>query len=650
MAFTNLPKLSRITINGVDVSSYVVSYETDETFDNNIKVCSIGVTKNVINVLDYTDNSNIGTTITIQRGVASATEKYIFRGLVRNINFRAGVILFTCEDKLSVCKYTVVNTSYDINIDPEAGVISEIAKSLINDFTTLTADSSSFQNSGTINVIRKFRLKQRTLMDALLELSNAIDWQIYYNSEDDKVYFEPKGFSSSTIVLEVGVNVIEAPEWDIDSGQLFNKIVVSGSPQEIFTKEGPILLDGSTTGWDTTSITLNQKPIFIKVFSDLSNPPTTEKVGGVERTTSVYDYEVNRDRKRIDWSSTFTPTTSYYAIVEYSFNLPVRVTMKDNTSIGLYGQKDTSQFREDIQTVDDAERWATKQLETFSTPFYSTRLLVTNEPDLNIGRVHSVVDGVNGLTRDIMIKQIKQFYPYQYDEVLVADKELRVSNWGMEILPRIIRLEEKQVSDDELNTEINQLDLETNYNMRYLIGYTRDTEYDSIWGKGFSNGSSTNRLNWADSGALWQGSYGNSLVLSRITPGGNIFEEYIYDTEFYDSGNSTGITWTTASKTITFTSSGVLRTKQIALGTTYAYATVKINTSNSFSNITIELSGDNGSNWQTLIHNTRTLITNSDTTGVLLRVTSSNAMTIENEENASTDQIINPGIRVTLEV
>jgi len=574
MAFTNLPKLKKVTINGVDVSSYVITYETDETFDNNIKVAVIGLKSTVSDVLDYKDDTNIGTNVVIQRGVALATEKTIFQGLVRNISFQGGVITFTCEDKLSVCKYTVVNTSFDINIDSEAGVISEIAKTLVTDYTTLTADSSSFQNSGTVNVIKKFRLKQRTLMDALLELANAIDWQLYYDSSDDKVYFEPKGFTTSATTLEVSTNIIETPEWDIDSSMIFNRVIVSGSPQEIFTEEGPFQLDGSESGWTTTNITLNQKPIFLQVFSDTSNPPTTEKTGGVERTTATFDYEVNKERKIVEWSSTFTPTTSYYALIKYSFNLPVRVTMKDAASIDVYGQKDSPQFREDIKTVDDAERWASKQLEMFSTPFYSTELRVTNETDLKIGDVHTVIDSVNGVTRDLMIKQIRQFFPYNYDEVMVGDKAMRTSNWGMDATQRLIRLEEKQTSDDELNTEITQLDIDIDYDMRSMEVYKRDTEFDSKWGIGFSNGSSTNELNWADSGALWQSAWGNSEVRCILIPDSNIFQEYVYDTDYYDSTNSSGVTWDTGDNDITIASGSKLQTNMIALGQQYSWATI----------------------------------------------------------------------------
>jgi len=441
LAATNLPKLMKVTINSIDVSAYVHSFTVISNYDDNKKTCSVGLRKTVSDVLDYTDEELINTTILIQRGVSSATETNLLNGYVKNIKFEGGVVLVSGQDKLSALIDINVTKSFDKDVDTEAGVISEMFDTLITENTSL---STSITSSGTSNILQTFILRHKTLLDGLRELSYVINWNFYYDSQNDEIVFSPKGNSKSLTTLTIGSNVVKVPKWKIDSSQLFNVITVEGTPQEIKTSEGPILLDGSVSDWTTTSVTLDKKPIQIKVLSDINATPVTEKIGGVSGSISTYDYSINKELMSITWSSTFSPTTSYYTIIEYTYNIPIKVKKTDATSKTKYGAIEVYQTKKEITNNDDAEEYGNGQLQIYSKPFYSTTLAVRSVTDLEVGKLYDVVDGINNVSKEVMIKKITYVHPYSYDVIEVGDKAYRLSLFNVDVPRRIKKLEEEQ--------------------------------------------------------------------------------------------------------------------------------------------------------------------------------------------------------------
>ena len=639
---TGQPTLKKVIINSIDVSDYVMHFTVDEVFDRIIRVAGVGLKNTVSTILDFNDTSLIGTIITIQRGVNSATEKTIFKGYVRKVTFEGGKVVISCEDMLSETKYVVVNTSYDYNIDSQAGVIDAIIRDLIDDNTTglsYTA-GTTIQPSGSVNIIKKFVLKQKILLNAFQELANLIDWQIYYNSEDDKVYFEPKGFTTSTDVLSTSTNIVKLPKWDVDSSQMFNRIVVQGSPQEIFTEVGPYKLDGSQSGWSITSVLLPAKPVFVKVYSDTSNPPTTEKTGGIEGSSSTYDYEVNTENSLIEWNTdNFAPTTSYYAFVEYSFNIPVNVVRKNDVSITNYGLKSVSKYREDLKTNDDAEDWASSQLSMYSEPFYSSSLKIRNISDLQIGNLYSVEDNVNSVFRTLMIKSINYSYPYRYDTVVVADKEFRTANWGSNIQQRIRKLEENQIDTGDVLRDVVDLNRDVLFEPRYF-----SLQKSALSGTGGIYG----HINptWGQYGTATYGSVTRANTTPKIVQGSNTYKEFFYDTDFEGTGTAN---WDTSNKELSFTSGQTHTTELLTLGTAYSYFTFDYGSLTG--TVTTEISGDGGSSWQTISSlNTRTAFSSSSVAGVKLRFTEAGSTTATIKNTYNTDGSYNePGIYLKLE-
>lgn len=607
------PRLQRTVINGVDVSSYVLSWKIEQEFGDDFRLAKIELKKTVNSIISYGDGSLQEKNVTIQRGVSSSTETYVFRGVVKRVEVNGPYIDVTCEDKLADTKDSTVVESFDYNNSVEAGVISEIFKTLINDYTDLTADNSSVQNSGTVFIRKKFVLRRRTVYDAIKELAEYLDWQFYYEPVTDKVFFEPKGYITESTVFEIGSNVLTVPKWNIDTSSFFNKIIVKGVQQEAVTEEGAYILDGvAQSDWTTTSITLDNKPVQVKVFSDTSNPPTTEKKAGQEGATSSFDYYVDTEDKKVIWSDTFNPTTSYYALVQYSYMIPTPVIRKNSASITEFEKTvEKSVFKDELKNVDDVASWAQKQVNTYGFPFYSTSLRLKGEENLRIGRVYRVIDRFNDIDRELMIQKIETLYPYKGDVVRVADKEMRTSDWSANPNQRLKRLEEKQSDNEDILNDF--VDVETDVVVRSIHEIYTASPKSNVLYWGSATQGTWGDFNWGDGTA-------ETETLSQRTHPNNVYAEDYYDDDLVDTGNTTA-TVNTSAHSISFTTGETFRSNPIFLykTTTITKATLSIPSTQitGSANLSFYLSADGGSNWESVTLGTQHTFTN---TGSDLRI------------------------------
>jgi len=89
---------------------------------------------------------------------------------------------------------------------------------------------------------------------------------------------------------------------------------------------------------------------------------------------------------------------------------------------------------------------------------------------------------------------------------------------------------------------------------------------------------------------------------------------------------------------ITLNDGEVIYTKAFAKGTAYSYYTVQLGDVTNSSDLTVEISGDGKTNWETVTLNTRTVFANSTADGVYLKLSASGAtVTIENTLKSSNE-------------
>lgn len=637
------PQLQTTSINSISVNSFLRGWDTDSKLGGStIKSIKIELTKNVDSVLTVDETLN-GKAVTVQRGIASATEEYVFQGEVVKVLPEGGALRVIVMDKLYETTKQTVTKSWDINIDTEAGKISEIFLSLINDHTTLTADGTTVQDSGTVFTIKKFVMRAATVFDGLERLANLLGWQFFYNPDTDKVYFEPKGYTSQATTFETGVNITIQPIWEYDADELFNVVEVRGAFQEVETTESGQI--GTTSGYTTSSITLTNKPISTKLFLDAADPPTTLKIGGKEGSTSTYDYTVDNENKQLLPFTTFTDT--HFAEARYSYLLPVPVVIDDAVSILKYSPDPNNPtpkkkviHKEDILEVSDAELYAAQYLADHKDPISKVnKLLITDVSDVDIGQSVPVVDNFNGISGNYIITRIKKSYPYRSDEVSIVSNIIEEENYDIEVEKRIKRLEEKNASEDDLLLHVISLGSNIAFENRYNKLEKRDISGTEtlifghfafgIWGTG----------KWNNDASL--GSYS----ISQMIQGNNVYKEFFYDTDFDGTGTAT---WNTGTKELTFTSGQNRITDLISKGTAHTYFTVELGALTG--STLVEITGDGGSNWQTVTLNARTIFNVATVAGVKLRITENAASTAAIANTYKADGSYDaPGIKVILE-
>lgn len=635
---TGQPILDTVSLNGVTVDDYKipVNGKTWRISSNResaiIKIITLTLSRAVDSVLTMDETLN-GSPIIIQRGEASATERYIFRGEVINVRMQGNRYIVTCADKLYQTTKNKITKTFNINVDTEAGVYSEIILTMLNDYAFLNADNTTVQDSGTLNTIKIFKCKSVSVFDRLKKIVDTIGWRIYYNPEDDYVYCEPQGFQNQTTTLQTGVNILNQPKWEYDASELYNKIEIRGAVQEVETTEDGQI--GVTSGYTTSSVTLNFIPNSVKVYADAASPPTTLRTGGVTGSTTTYDYTVDSDERKIEWNtSQYTPGGSDYVSVPYSYLIPVPVVVDDPTSIENYAAsldddgnpipKEKVLHKYDIVDIDDVEAYVDQYLTDHKDPVATTVLKVTDVKDLEVGQLAPIIDTINNIAGYCYILSIKKSAPYRYDEITVADRILDENQYSWNVDQRIKRLEEEQQGDNELLLHVKALYRTFKYKRRY--GYLESSAV-------ISGGSPTRFvLGHPQAGVLGTSELGEDtpIVWSRvkITQGNNTYREFLDDTDFKDA--STTATWTTATSILSFASGQVALMTRIALGTTYSYFTLSLGSVSG--TLLVEISGDDGTTWQTVTLDVRTAFIVSDSSGVLVRIT----------ENAATSAILQP--------
>lgn len=414
------PTKTKVIINGVDVTTYVRDWSYDVAYNKSyisgINLTLIDQVKDILSI-DEIDLLNINNTIEVYRGVVTADE-ILFKGVIANINYERRLIGLTCYDPLYLAKKKTVTYSFDKDIDPEAGVISDIFINLINR-VGLTVDSSSVQNSGTINVISKFLCRAESVFDKCKDLAEAIGWIFFYNPEDEKIYFQPKGFLDNSYIINAKTNVTMPITWKVNEEEQYNSLELLGAEKDVSTVETGRI--GTTPGYTTSSITLKHKPVSARILCDASTPPTTERTIGVRNQDVGFEAYFDETKNQIGWNtSVYTPGASDYVIVEYVYQKQVPVAYTDIDSVETYGIKNKTIIRNDLLEVKDAELYAIEFINDYKNPIKSSTINVVDIPNLAAGQRIQVIDDEKNINDFFYITRVRKRYPYLPDLVDVT--------------------------------------------------------------------------------------------------------------------------------------------------------------------------------------------------------------------------------------
>lgn len=622
-----------VTIDGTDVTSKVFKWKFTDTYGSDIPDCTLIVSTSLLTT--FTPEN--GHEVIIKRGPTTGQEDNVFKGRIDTINYQKPFIEIKAKDMLIALVKTDVNVSFDKNIDSEAGVASAIANTLITTYGGLSTNAgATVVSTGAVVLLDKFLCRKTDIFERVKWIADTFDYQIYYNYDDDYVYFEPTGYNTNVNVLTVGTNVSNLPKWDFDNSQLVNQIRVDGAEQMVETDEEQAIAAAGVGNYNQTDFLLTKNPFSVKVFVDAASPPTTLKIGGTPESTAdaEFDYSVDVENKLIVWNtSNYTPTIGHNCLVRYAYPSPVPVLRKRQTSIDAYGLSSTTKSFNDIKTVEDATNRGTLYLDTYAEPFIRVKLEVPSiTNDYRAGEKVTIVDNINVQNRELVINKIVKEFPHKFDVLHCGNKEYQLAEYNKMTMDRIKRLEEAQNKNDDILIQIIDLDRTFKPRRRYMQLQKQSIAGDTlIWNHntyGFWN-----EFKWGGTaqesfvlGSPAYGILGTNLLGSQVSSAVNIklvqgnmtYEEYAYDTDFHDAVNSTA-TFSTVTQDISFTAGQIWYSNVIDLGTTLSFITVNLGTV--VGTLLIEVSSDNKVSWQTITQGVRTAVASSDGTGTFIRIT-----------------------------
>jgi hypothetical protein len=645
--------LTKVTIAGIDVTNYIYNWTVTESFDQGISTGTIELSLNVSAILSTITTGN---SVLIQRGQVTSTDENVFRGQVTQATKQIDRWQLVIRDALIDAIKKNITKSWDINIDVEGGVASEIFKTIVNNYVGLIADNTSVVSTGTLvtQKLTKFIAKEEDAYSKMKELADIYGYYILYNPTTNKVEFKPKGYTTYG-TMTVGAEVINVPKWLQNMEQLRNKITVHGG-----AVQDKITQTFNGTGAITT-FSLSRTPDDTQVFVG-----GVLKTRGVTGSSSTYDYTVDSILKTLNFVIA-PPAGTNNVSITYGAMIPIPVVVKNLTSIATYGGPNLVPHEYTIQlqqvvTLLDAERYGNEMLSRYSTPFNQTSIMLSNDQLAlgvpKVGQFIEVIDPFQAKDLVLQINEINKKYPHTNDEFIVGDQRWRTMQFNVTTEDKIRQLLEQLNQNQDLLLSVFDMTRDINYESRYMLMIkTALNSTVLIWGSPVQGFWGINL--WYNPatgfivGSLLQGILGTNILgalnttdyLWRVIQGSNIYKEFFYDNDFKGTGTAT---WNTVTKQLTFTSGQTMKTGIIALGTVYSYFTVTL--ASLTGSILTEISYDAGTTWQTVTLGTRTAFAGDTTSGVVIRFTENAASTatIANTYNQS-GSYNNPGIKVILE-
>jgi hypothetical protein len=657
--------LNKIVLNGVDVTAYRVTWDHFVEWDLAIDECTIVFAPSLLNVVTVT----AGLSCVVTRGFTTSTDEIVISGQITQIKPLSNQITVTIKGALYEAVKAAQTKSWDLNIDPEGGVGSEIFKDICDNsglsytpaLTVLTDGSIINTGASTASKIVKFIQNDEDDFQKMNELAERYSYTVTYDYDNARVKFEPKGYTIYPVSLNTGVEIPARIQWKENMEQLCNKVKILGAT--VYDKVNPAVFAGPDTEFQ-----LLKTPEDTEV-RDTSGTGTLYVRGqkNIGTIGTDFDYYVDVEQKKIVFGA-----AKNNIWVRYGAQIPMPVVLSDLASINLYGGPTlTPHFKRftysDIKDVADAENRGRAILLKYSTPFVEAKEIpVVNsviETNGNIapGALINIIDSLTAKNVNVFVKIVRKSWPHIYDKITVGDEIWRTEDWQATQMKKINLLFNELNKNQDILIETKDFARTILYERRYVIKYKQSIAGDTlVWGH--PTYGIWNEFKWGNVaqasfilghpsygilGTSQLGSQASSPIAIIIIQGKMTYKEYMYDTVFHDAVNSTA-TFSTVTNDISFTAGQVWYSDVIDLGATLSFVTLTMGTV--VGTLKYEISSDNKATWQEISNTVRTAVTTSDGTGTYLRITE-NATAVATIDNTldTTGYRTAPGIKLLME-
>lgn len=323
-------------------------------------------------------------------------------------------------------------------------------------------DNFTVESGGaTETAINKVRVRVFTNNngDTWEEGKVVVDNFFYHVDGSGLVYFEPKGFLGQNGTLTVGDNIQKNLKWNYDATELLNDVTVFGAKTNVQTEK---YFSGDAV---ETDFALDFEPVDIRV----EYPVGTVLKGGLPNEPEA-QYYLDKTAKKVVFTDA-PASASNNVYIRYSYAVPVPVTGYNQASKTAYKLHKKTMFFDDIQTTNDAELKVKQLLNSYSQPFVSTTVVPITQYDLHVGQTVRVVDALHDEDRIVLVNSIKKVWPHTGDTIDVGDKTWKTSNWQVEVMDRIMKLEEQNAKISEYLVHVINSEHSANFRKKSLNIY-----------------------------------------------------------------------------------------------------------------------------------------------------------------------------------
>jgi len=655
----------KVVVNGIDVTDSRISWYFSGTWGNSIDAVSIELSASVSSLISI----ETGLEITITRGFTTSEDETVFIGQIIQVKPSPTTITLVCKNRMIDAVKSAQTKSWDIDIDTESGIGSEIFKDICDNSSLNYTPAKGIHTDGSIvntgttiaNKIVKFIQNDEDDFQKMNELAEHFNYMIDYDYENELVNFLPKGYTNYPVSITVGQEIPAQIKWKENMEQLINKVKIQGAT--VYDK----MVEEFAPAATIFQLAKTPEDSEVRINSTTTNDLQVRGQKDVGTLGVDFDYYIDVEQKKIVFA---TDVSNVW--INYGAQVPLPIVLTNSTSVEKYGGPNKKpHFKKfafnDIKDPKDAEDRGRAILNKYSLPFNEAEkvpvidsIIETNGP-FNPGDLVQIIDPYTGKELSLFVTEINKSWPHIQDTISVGDEAWKTEDWQAKQMEKINRLFNELNKNQDILIQTFDVERSTELERRYmyleasnvvgtsgiyghpLYGIYGTSTYGSTTGGTCVLGHPTfGRLGVAELGA------GTSAkIVVRLQQGNNEYQEYLYDNDFY-SDDSTA-TLNTTTKEVTFTADQFMITEKLTLGVSYSFITVHIPAITG--DVLIEFSGNNGVDWQTVTLGIRTPITVADNLGTLFRITENNSSTakIENTYEDGSGNYDEPAIKIKFE-
>src|SRR3990167_20397 len=296
---------------------------------------------------------------------SEATGNQIFFGRVEFVDYSS----FPNKEKIRVGgrDYTsfLMDSIHAANYSSGTGNVIEVG-SVVRDIiwrSDISGIIGTSLVSGTDMTLKSFRIKNKSIYEAVSELAKFVEYDFYVDY-DKNLVFRPINNKSTGFTFNNG-NVNNA-SFETNSQEMYNKVTVYGDRQLIRNRES---FTANGVG-SVFTLVYNPHNTFVTVDG-------TRKQGGVfelvDFASTGTQYLVDFDRRNIIFASGTAvgdnvPGSLAAIVIDYDRSIPIIKQAQNESSISTYGLRETIIVNKEITSPNQALEVASAELNRLQNP------------------------------------------------------------------------------------------------------------------------------------------------------------------------------------------------------------------------------------------------------------------------------------------